>query len=59
MILRLLRNETIQYNTRVRKSEPGLRKLLKIDVKSTTKFDFSLKYTNIFIYFCNVRFFRF
>ena len=42
-ILRLLRNKTIQSNTRVKKSEPGLRKQLKIDVKSTTKLDFSLK----------------
>ena len=37
-ILRLLGNETIQLNTRGKKSEPGLRKQLKIDVKSTTKF---------------------
>ena len=39
-ILRLLGNETIQSNTRVKKSEPGVRKQLKIDVKSTTKLDF-------------------
>ena len=50
-ILRLLGNETIQLKTRVKKSEPGLRKQLKIDTKTTTKFDFSLKYMNIFIYF--------
>ena len=31
-ILRLLGNETIQYNTRGKKSEPGLRKQLNIDV---------------------------
>ena len=43
MILWLLGNETIQSNTRVKKSEPGLRKQLKIDVKSTTELDFSLK----------------
>ena len=39
-ILRVLGNETIQSNTRVKKSELGLRKQLKIDVKSTTKLDF-------------------
>ena len=37
-ILRLLGDETIQLNTRGKKSEPGLRKQLNIDVKSTTKF---------------------
>ena len=42
-ILRLLGNETVQSNTRVKKSEPGLQKQLKIDVKSTTKLDFSSK----------------
>ena len=36
-ILWLLRKETIQYNTRGKKSEPGLRKQLNIDGKSTTK----------------------
>ena len=46
-ILRLLGNETIQFNTRGKKSEPGLREQLNIDVKSTTKFYFSL---NICIY---------
>ena len=47
-ILRLLGNETIQFNTRGKKSEPGLRKQLNVEVKSTTKFNFfSL---NILIY---------
>ena len=60
MILRLLGNKTIQYNTRGKKSEPGLRKQLNIDVISTTKFNFFFfKYTNIFIYFTNIRCFRF
>ena len=57
-ILRLLGNETIQFNTRGKKSELGLRKL-SIDVKSTTKFNFFFKYINIFIYFTNIRRFRF
>ena len=39
-ILRLLGSETIHFNTRGKKSEPGLRKQLNIDVKSTTKFLF-------------------
>ena len=42
MILRLLGNETIRFNTRVKKCEPGLRNQLKINVKSTTKSDFHL-----------------
>ena len=47
-ILRLLGNETIQFNTRGKKSEPGLRKQLNVEVKYTTKFNFfSL---NILIY---------
>ena len=58
-ILRLLGNETIQFNTRGKKGEPGLRKQLNIDVKSTTKFYISFKYMNIFIYFTNIRRFRF
>ena len=41
-ILWLLRNKTIQFNTRVKKSEPGHQKQLKIDVKSSTKLNFSL-----------------
>ena len=41
-ILRLLGNETIQLNTRYKKSEPGLRKQLNINGKSTTKFNFFL-----------------
>ena len=53
-ILRLLGNETIQLNTRSKKSEPGLRKQLNTDVKSTTKFYFFFKYMNIFIYFTNI-----
>ena len=58
-ILRLLANKTIQFNTQGKKSEPGLRKQLTIDVKSTTKFYFFVKYMNIFIYFTNIRCFRF
>ena len=58
-ILRLLGNETIQLNTRGKKSEPGLRKQLNKDVKSTTKFYFFFKYMNIFIYFTNIRHFHF
>ena len=41
------------------KSEPGLRKQLNTDVKSTTKFYFFFKYINIFIYFTNIRRFCF
>ena len=41
-ILRLLGNETIEFNTRGKKSEPGLQKQLNIDVISTTKFSFFL-----------------
>ena len=48
-ILRLLGNETIQFNTRVKKTEPGIRKQLKIDVKSTTNFDFHLN-LRIYLY---------
>ena len=33
-ILRLLGSETIHFNTRDKKSEPGLRKQLNIDIKS-------------------------
>ena len=60
-IIRLLGNETIQFNTRGKKSEPGLRKLkqLNIDVKSTTKFYFFFNCMNMFIYFTNIRRFRF
>ena len=47
-ILRLLGNETIQLNTRGKKSEPGLRKQLNKDVKSTTKFYFFFEYIYIF-----------
>ena len=50
-ILRLLGNETIQFSTRGKKSELGLRKQLNTDVKSTTKKFFFFKYMNIFIYF--------
>ena len=46
-ILRLLGNKMIQLNTRVKKTEPGLRKQLKINIKSATNFSFSL---NIWIY---------
>ena len=38
MILRILGNEMFQFNTRGKKSEPGLRKQLNIDIKSITKF---------------------
>ena len=55
----VLGNKTIQFNTRGNKSEPGLRKQLNIDVKSTTKFYFFFKYMSIFIYFTNIRRFRF
>ena len=51
-ILRLLRNETIQLNTRGKKSEPGLRKQLNKDIKSTTKFYFFLQiYEYIYIFY--------
>ena len=40
-ILRLLGNEVIQFSTRVKKSELGIRKQLNTDVKSTTKLIFS------------------
>ena len=39
-ILRLLRNETIQYNTRGKKSEPDLRKQLNIDIFSILYFKY-------------------
>ena len=58
-ILQLLENETIQFNTRGKKSEPGLRKQLNINIESTTKLYFFFKYMNIFIYFTNIRRFRF
>ena len=58
-ILRLLGSETIQLNTRGKKSEPDLRKQLNIDVKSTTKFYFFFKYMNMFIYFTKIRHFHF
>ena len=58
-ILRLLGNKTIQFNTRGKKSEPGLRKQLNIDIKSTTKLILFFKYMNIFIYFTNITHFRF
>ena len=51
MILRLLENKMIQFKTRVKKDEPGLRKQLKIDVKIITKFDFSLKFLNLLYFF--------
>ena len=41
-ILRLLGNETIQFSTRSKKSEPAIQKQLNIDVKSTTKLNFFL-----------------
>ena len=50
-ILRLLGNKMNQFNTRVKKSEPGLRKQLKIDVKTISKLDFSLKYEYIYMFF--------
>ena len=49
-ILWLLGNETIQFNTRVKKSEPAIRKQLKIDVKSTTKLNFFFKNISIYLY---------
>ena len=59
MIFRLLGNEMIQFSTRVKKTEPCLQKQLKINIKITTKFDFSLTYMNIFIIFSNIRCIRF
>ena len=59
MILRLLGNEMNQFNTRGKKSALGLQKQLNIDIKSTTKFDFSLKYMNIITYFYEIRRFHF
>ena len=50
-ILRLLGNETIQFNTRVKKSEPGLRKQLKRDLNLLQNLIFLLKYMNTFIFF--------
>ena len=47
-ILWLLGNETIQFNIRVKNSELGLRKQLKVDVKTTKKFIFSFKYMTMF-----------
>ena len=55
----LLGNRTIEFNTRGKKSEPGLRKQLNTDIKSTTKLNFFYKYMNIFIYFTDIRRFRF
>ena len=46
-ILRLLGSETIHFNNRGKNSEPGLRKQLNKDVKSTTKFIFFFKYLYI------------
>ena len=51
MILWLLGNEMIQSNTRVKKSEPGLRNQVKIDVKSI--------YVTYLYIFTNIRCFRF
>ena len=42
MILWLLGNKMIQSNTRGKKSEPGIQKKLNINVKSSTKLNFSL-----------------
>ena len=58
-ILRLLGNKMIQSNTLVKKSEPGLRKQLKIDIKSNSKIRFFFKNMNIFVYFTNIRCFHF
>ena len=58
-ILQLLGNEAIQFNTRGKKSEPGIRKQLNTDVKSTTKLNFFFKYINIFIYFPTIMCFCF
>ena len=41
-IIQLLRNETIQFKTRGKKSEQAIRKQLNIDVKPTTKLNFFL-----------------
>ena len=58
-ILRLLGNETIQFNTRGKKSKPGLRKQLNIDVKSSAKLILFFKYMHVFIYFTNITHFCF
>ena len=50
-ILRLLGNETIQFNTRGKKSEPGLQKQLNIDIKSTAKLILFFKYMLIIYIF--------
>ena len=55
-VLRLPGNETIQFNTRIKKCKLGLRPEQKIDIKSATKLDVSI---NIFIYFSNIRCFCF
>ena len=51
MILRLLGNKTIQFNTRGKKSDPAIQKQLNIDMKFTIKLNFFFKYMTIFIYF--------
>ena len=58
-ILRLLGNETNQFNTRSKKSEPAIRKQLNIDIKSTTKLNFFSNYMKIFINVTNIKCLRF
>ena len=44
----------IQFNNRVKKSEPGLQKVLKNKRKMYYKIWFFFKYMNIFIYFSKI-----
>ena len=57
-ILRLLGNETNQFSTRSKKSEPAIRKQLNIDIKSTTKLNF-FSNMKIFINVTNIKCLRF
>ena len=41
----------ILFKTQIIESVPGLQKQLKIDIKSTAKFDFYFKYMNTCIFF--------
>ena len=58
-ILRLLGNETNQFSTRSKKSEPAIRKQLNIDIKSATKLNFFSNYMKIFINVTNIKCLRF
>ena len=50
-ILRLLGNETIQFNIRGKKSELGLQKQLNIDVNQLQNFFFLKIYEYIYIFY--------